>query len=195
MDRIELSRRELLRVLGLAVTVSVLGCEKKYLRPAGDHNLGLVQDLLYARQLIRERQMLVTRDAKGWAAMSTQCSYEGCELSYQDQRFLCLCCGSSFDHNGNVQLGPAKSNLPYFQVRYVEGKLYADSGKLVSPEARFTTPELEKAIGSLSERIRKEGTRTGMQIPDILLGRGDGSDVPEGMLKEPPPTTSELVPP
>jgi nitrite reductase/ring-hydroxylating ferredoxin subunit len=170
--------------LFVLLALLTLGCDKEYRRPGGEHNLGEVQDLLYTRQLVRDRQMLVTRDAKGWAAMSTQCSHDGCELSYQDQRFLCMCCGSAFGHDGHVHKGPANNPLPYFGVRFVDGKLYADSAKVVSPETRFTTPELEKAIGSLAERIKKEGTRTGMRIPEILLGRGDGEDTPEGMFKE-----------
>lgn len=189
MSHKEITRRQAMATLLLApVGVYLAGCEKRYVRPAGDHNLGAPQDLLYSKQIVRDRQMLVMRDDRGWAAMSIQCAYEGCELSYQDQRFLCLCCNSVYDHNGKVLKGPSKYDLPYFQIRFVEGNLYANSGKIVSPEERFTTPELEEAIARLAERIKREGTRTGMRIPDILLGKGDGELPPEGMFRERPLT-------
>jgi len=137
-----------------------------------------VQDLLYGQQIVRDRQMLVIRDAKGWAAMSTQCSHDGCALSYQDKYFLCMCCGSVFDHLGNVHRGPAKETLPYLKVRYADGNLYADSGRTVEPTDRYTTPEIEAAIKQLADRIKREGAHSGKAIPDILLGKGDGETGP-----------------
>ncbi len=179
-----LSRRTVIKagsasllLLSAGLFSAICGCKRKYSRPPGDYNLGSVQDLLYTQQLVRDRDILVTRDQEGWAAMSTQCSYEGCALSYQDERFLCTCCGSSFDHLGKILKGPAIDPLPYFAVRYVDGNLYADSGKIVSLETRFTTPELEEAIARLAERIKKEGTRAGSRIPDILLGKGDQQEL------------------
>jgi nitrite reductase/ring-hydroxylating ferredoxin subunit len=175
------SRRKFIRQISSSLIVLSLplltSCKDGYTRPASEFNLGLVQDLLYNQQLVREKDILVYRDDGGWSALSTQCSHEGCALSYQEERFLCTCCGSAFDHAGKVIKGPARNPLPYFEVRYADGNLYADSSRIVKADYRFTTPELEEAIQRLSERIKKEGTRVGSQIPDILLGQGDKTEV------------------
>lgn len=159
-----------------AFLTTLFGCKRGYVRDSGELNLGQVQDLLYTQQLIRDKDILVNRDPSGWSAMSTQCSYEGCALSYQEERFLCTCCGSVYSHAGAVLKGPAEIQLPYFEVKYLEGSFYADSSKVVASNYRFTSPELEEAIARLDERIKKEGTRAGSQIPDILLGKGDQTE-------------------
>ena len=159
-----------------ALLSAILGCKRGYTRPAGEHNLGEVQDLLYTQQLVRERDILVYRDKNGWSALSAQCTYEGCALSYQEERFLCTCCGSVYDHLGALLKGPAEFALPYFEIGLKEGKLIADSSKVVTSDYRFTTPELEEAIARLDDRIREEGTRAGSKIPDILLGKGDQTE-------------------
>lgn len=159
-----------------ALLSSLFGCKQGYSREPGEHNLGAVQDLLYTQQLIRDKDILVYRDPSGWSAMSTQCTHEGCALSYQEERFLCTCCGSIYDHVGSILKGPAKVELPYFEIKYVEGSFYADSSKVVPSTYRFTSPELEEAIARLDVRIKKEGTRAGTQIPEILLGKGDQTE-------------------
>ena len=166
----------MLLIASPALLSGILGCKRGYTRPAGEYNLGQVKDLLYTQQLVRERDILVYRNKDGWSALSTQCSYEGCALSYQEERFLCTCCGSVFDHFGSVLKGPAEAALPYLAINYSDGNLYADSSKVVTKEYRFTSPELEEAIARLEERIKKEGTRAGSQIPDILLGKGDQTE-------------------
>jgi len=155
---------------------SLFGCKQGYTRDSAELNLGEVQDLLYTQQMIRDRDILVTRDNNGWSALSAQCTKEGCALSYQEERFLCTCCSSMFDHAGKVLKGPANSPLPYFEIRYTNGNLYADTSKIVASTYRFTSPELEEAIARLDQRIKKEGTREGTRIPEILLGKGDPTE-------------------
>lgn len=187
-----LNRREALAILLALPFATVSACKRKYRRPPGDINLGGVQDLLYEKQIVRDRDILVIRDLAGWASMSTQCTFDGCGLSYQDLKFVCMCCGSSFDHNGIVTHGPATDPLPFFKMRYADGNLYTDAGEVVSPDTRFTTPEIEAALQRLGERIRKEGTRSGMQIPSILLGAGDGEE--SGKMFDEKPLTPKPTP-
>lgn len=160
----------------LVAISSLLSCRQSYTRVASEINLGEVRDLLYSQQLVRERDILVNRDPLGWSAMSTQCTVEGCALSYQDERFLCVCCGSIFDHSGSVKKGPAEIPLPYYELKYLEGNLIANSGKIVPSSYRFMSPQIKEAIARLEERIKKEGTRAGTQIPEILLGKGDRTE-------------------
>ena len=155
---------------------SLFGCKSGYTRAAAELNLGEVKDLLYNQQMVRDRDILVNRDQQGWSAMSTQCTKEGCALSYQEERLLCTCCGSIYDHFGSVLKGPAEIPLPYFEIKYSDGNLFADSGKVVSSSYRFINSELEETIARLEERIKKEGTRAGSQIPEILKGKGDQTE-------------------
>lgn len=104
--------------------------------------------------------------------MSTRCSYEGCDLTYEPQLFSCPCCGSRFAFDGRVINGPATEPLPWFQVSYRDNHLYADSGQLRPPEARYSTPEIEEAIAKLRQAIAEKGTKPGVEVPDILLNRG-----------------------
>lgn len=155
---------------------SLFSCKRGYTRAAAELKLGAVQDLFYNQQLVRDRDILVNRDDGGWSALSAQCTYDGCALSYQEERFLCTCCGSVYDHSGGVLKGPSEYPLPNFAMRYSEGILFADSGQIVSSTYRFMSPELQQAIDRLADRIKKEGTRAGSQIPEILLGKGDQTE-------------------
>ena len=155
------------------------GCDKRFHRPGGEHNLGEVQYRLFPKQHIADRSMLLFRDEKGWWVMSTRCTYDGCDLTYQDQVLLCSCCKSAFTHEGKVINGPALDPLPFYEMFYKDKFLYAESGKHVKSDYRFTTPEIERAINKLRERIKKEGILPTDGIPPVLWnGQGAASDVP-----------------
>jgi hypothetical protein len=181
----KLSRRTFLLFSAAFVGSSALpGCKKKYQRVDMEHDLGPVYSLIYPEQFIRERAILVIRDGAGWAAMSTRCVKEGCELSYQDQTFLCLCCSSIYDHAGRVLRGTATGRLPYFKVSYRDEHLFADSANVVSYTERFTTPELETAFRRVRERALEEHARTGEKIPDALLGGREYGEEGKKMFEE-----------
>lgn len=167
---LNLSRRDLLKLLFLPL----LGCEQSYERPVGLHDLGEVKELLNPTSFVRDKAFYLRRDDAGWSAMSTQCTYEGCQLSLQERAFICVCCRSIFDLAGRVARGPAKNNLPYYSIFYKDNHLYADTAEIVEASDRYTTPEIEQALAKLRERIQQEGARPGAQIPDILRGAADG---------------------
>lgn len=160
-------------VLQAGVVFVLTGCKRRYERPYGELYLGPVSSLLYTQQFVRDRAILVFRDDEGWSSLSTRCSHEGCELSYQDEQLVCMCCGSYFSINGRVKKGPATEALPWFEMRYGDGGLYAISGKPVDAKYRFTTPELSQALNRLMDRIEKDGGRIGGRIPQELLGEKD----------------------
>ncbi len=170
-------------VLLLIVTLLV-SCKQAYHRPAGEHDMGDVGDLLYSEQHNRPRALLIFRDDQGWSALSTQCSHDGCDLTYQDQMLVCSCCQSKYDKQGRVVHGPSEEALPFFEIRYKDNHLYANSAKIVDENYRFTTPEIEAAIAALRERVKKEGVRTVVRIPEILLGNAG---------EKPAPVTSETL--
>lgn len=147
------------------------------------YDLGQVKDLLYTQQLLREFSILVVRDEGGWAAMSSRCSYDGCDLSYQSSSFVCMCCQSVFRFDGRPTSGPARQPLPFFQMSFRDEHLFADAGTVVPAPTRFMTPELSQALIRLDERLRIEGARPGARIPEALLGK-TGTEDPTLMFKE-----------
>ena len=155
------------------------GCKKRsFDRPPGEHDLGEIGSLLYSKQHIIDYSLLVFRDGRGWSCMSTNCSYEGCDLTMQEADLYCSCCNSHFAHTGEVLSAPASRDLPYFEIFYKENHLFADTSKYVKADYRLTTPEIEQALERLGVQIREQGMyEGGMKVPNILLGKGDGEQL------------------
>lgn len=156
--------------------IAFQGCERhRYIRPAGELDLGTVRELLYSVVHVRSKAVLVYRDAEGWRALSTRCTYNGCDCTYQEPILLCPCCRSQFDLEGRVLRGSiATHNLPWIKVTYRDGHLYADPGQVVSPSDHFQDERIEEAIRKLRERIKDEGIGDEAKIPELLLGSGTG---------------------
>ena len=151
------------------------GCNRhRFVRPAEELDLGSVRELLYSQVHVPARAALVFRDINGWRALSTRCTYIPCDLTYQDPVLLCPCCRSRFDLEGRrLQGALAPDDLPWMEMSYKDGRLYADPGKIVPSTYRFTTPEIEASIKLLRERIKEEGVGDEAKIPETLLGEGD----------------------
>ncbi len=182
----QLTRRDLLRVtlkslpllaLGGASVTGLAGCTRhRYERPAGELDLGPVHELLYANVHVRSKAILLFRTADGWRALSSRCTYIGCDLTFQEPVLLCPCCRSLFDLEGRVIEGSvAKENLPWVGLDYrkEDGHLIANPGRVVSASTYYTTPEIEEAIRDLRERVKAEGIADEVKIPELLKGEGD----------------------
>ncbi len=175
MENIFLNRRNF--ILGL-LALGISACTKhRYIRPAGKLELGKVRELLYVTIHVRPKAVMVFRDAAGWRALSARCTYNGCDLTYQFQTktFLCPCCKSEFDIGGKPLDGPAKDPLPWVEISYQDGYLYAEPGKIVDSKYHFTTPEIEEAIREARIPIKELSVDDEVKIPEILQGHGDGS--------------------
>ena len=161
--------------LGLCAPI---GCTRhRYVRPAGELDLGAVKELLYRVVHIRERAILLFRDIDGWSALSARCTYRGCDLTFQEEQknLICACCHTRFELTGVPYSGyPATELLPWVGLSYKDGHIYADPGVIKPRSYRFTTPEIEEAIRELRRRIKEEGLSDEIKIPEILLGSGDG---------------------
>lgn len=168
------SRRQTLKTLGLLALACALpiGCKKQYVRKQELLYLGTLEQLLFAKQHVRESAMLVFLDDLGWSSLSTQCTVEGCDLTYGDDTLACPCCESVYSHRGKIIHGEAKLSLPWYEVSFTNNALYANSGRTVNAEHRFTTPALSSQLGKLRELIAQEQKKT--PIPKILKGGGDG---------------------
>ncbi len=143
--------------------------EDEYVRPWGDLDLGDLKTLFFERVYVKSRAVRVFRDEKGWRALSTRCSNDGCELAFAEDKFTCSCCKSIFDGEGRVLEGPAKKSLPWMKIRYAEGHLYGNPGEPVDASYRYTTPEIEEGIRLLRERIKKENVPDRERLPRLLL--------------------------
>lgn len=182
------SRRAFLRktaLIGCALQVpwSLTACERhRYVRPAGELDLGAVKDLLYDVTHNRQAAALVFRDIDGWSALSARCTYVGCDLTYHEPEaahgtalLLCPCCRTRFRMTGQPYEGwPATIPLPWMEITYRDGHLYANPGKPQPRSYRFTTPEIEEAIRELRKRISDRDVIDEVEIPKVLLGKGDG---------------------
>lgn len=161
----------------MILVVLLLGAckSRSYSRPPGLLNLGEVKTLLFEKQHIADKAILLYRDDQGWSALSTRSTYSGCDLTYQDQILLDSCSDSRFAHDGRVLRGPASRPLPWFGLMYKDNRLFVDTGEKVDASYRFTTPEIEKAIKELRRKLAEDDSARGVKIPQILLGEGDQS--------------------
>jgi hypothetical protein len=157
-----MERRDFLFFIGLAA-LSLMSCKRRYVRPGGLHDLGPLEAFTSFPRHVRDRSMLVYWDELGLSVLSTRCTYDGCELSYQRDAFLCMCCKSMFDLKGNVLRGPTVDNLPWFELRFADGKLYADSSRIVNTTYRLNLSEINEQLKEITKNEE-------INIPDILLG-------------------------
>ena len=190
------SRREFVRGLGLAGSLLLLGglgCTRhRYIRDAKELDLGTVRELLYTRLHIRSKAILLFRDADGWSALSTRCTYRGCDLTYQEPVLLCPCCRTRYTLEGVPYQGfAATESLPWVDVYYREGHLFANPGKIREAKFRFTTPEIELAIRKVKARIKDEDINDEAQVPPALI---NGLEVEPGrmFLENDPNNLAEL---
>ncbi len=179
-----ITRRSFLRgssaVFGLSL-LSTTACERhRYIRPAAELELGSIDELLYSIVHIRSKAILLFRDADGWSALSTRCTYRGCDLTHQEIEFrveglLCPCCRTRYTLRGIPHKGwPATHPLPWVDLSFKDGHLYANPGKQHPPSWRYSTPEIEEAIRTLRKRVREEKLKDEVTIPGLLTGKGDG---------------------
>jgi nitrite reductase/ring-hydroxylating ferredoxin subunit len=188
------TRREVVKGAILGSFFLATGCNRhRYIRQAEELDLGAVEDLLYDKVHLRKHALVVFRDIDGWSALSARCTYIGCDLTYQDPVLLCPCCRSRFTLSGVPYSGyKAKEPLPWCDIYYKDGHLYANPGKVQTSKFRFTTPEIENAIRELRKQTKSEVLKGSVQIPEVLLGKGDNDLVGGQFLEEDPNVVHEL---
>lgn len=185
-----ISRREF--VLGVGATLLLAGCERhRYVREkeqaSAELDLGPVKELLFTQTHIPIKSVLIFRDIDGWSALSTRCTYEGCDMTHQEPILLCPCCHSTFDMTRGLPHKGSKATqaLPWLEITYREGHLYAHPGKTVKSDWRFTTPEIEEAVRKLRIQVREEGVEN-VKIPKALMGQRGLDDEGQMFLEEKP---------
>ncbi len=124
------SRRQFLRAAGRVLLGGALAdCRRGTAAPSPSGRERSVD----VSALVADGQSLVTRErgpdgapilvvrssAQSYAALSMQCTHEGCPLNPPSGEFLiCPCHGSRFDLQGRVLAGPAEFPLARYVSRY-----------------------------------------------------------------------------
>ena len=82
---------------------------------------------------LRDKGLFVLRESQGFAVLSSRCTHLGCTVQRSTEGFSCPCHGASYDHQGKVQRGPAREDLPWFEAWLAEGRLWVDLKKTLAP--------------------------------------------------------------
>lgn len=138
------------------VSLLLVSCRSSVLRrPYGDLRLGKVADLLAPDTFIEDDRLLVRHDAGGFSVMSTMCTYDLSPLTVkttpQGKIWASAYSTSTYSYEGKVLTGPAKGDLPYYELRFDAmlyggpvDTLYASVGTEKPPEWRLSIPVQKK---------------------------------------------------
>ena len=126
-----MNRRELLKnvaagTVSLFVVPTVItSCEDDSPEPDGDPNEltidlteGKYSALGSAGGSVIESGIIIINTGDGYIALSSRCTHQGCEVSYNhgNGNLPCPCHGSIFSTSGSVLNGPASSPLAKYEV-------------------------------------------------------------------------------
>lgn len=90
---------------------------------------------------LRERELFVLRDEKGFGAFSSKCTHLGCTVQRTAAGFACPCHGARYDELGRVTAGPARRALPWFFLwQEADGRIWVDLSREASMGTAFLTP-------------------------------------------------------
>lgn len=95
-------------------------------RPIGYVRLGPAAELAQRPEtFFSEARVLLRYDDRGFSAMSTSCTYDLSALTRVSdgptKRWLSSYSSSAYDDQGRVLAGPAKSNLPFYELKMAAG--------------------------------------------------------------------------
>lgn len=86
--------------------------------------------------------VILLRDERGVAAVSSRCTHLGCTITSNARGFECNCHGSVFAQDGRVIEGPATDPLPWYQVVLGDdGEIRVDLETAVPSTTRLSTEE------------------------------------------------------
>jgi len=90
---------------------------------------------------LRERELFVLRDEKGFGAFSSRCTHLGCTVQRTATGFACPCHGARYDELGRVTAGPARRPLSWFHLwQEADGRIWVDLAKEASVGTAYLAP-------------------------------------------------------
>lgn len=138
-------RRGILKgLLALFGTAILSSCElpRPKAPPPRRVSLGSLSRFSSAATSLPLERLLIRRDRGGLSAMSLVCTHQTCLVNAAtetpQQELLCPCHGSRFTSGGKVIAGPARRDLPYYELSLdSDQNLWVLLGKEVSSEWRL----------------------------------------------------------
>ena len=146
-----LFKRGFILLFTLAI-LSSSSCKEPVLkRPFGDLRVGLLTEFSKLETYKEDLRLTVFHDQRGFAVMSTQCTFDLSPLKRVEQGagivYKSDYSESVYDQVGHVLHGPAIADLPFYESTLATGvfdgprdTLYARIGKEVPREARLVLP-------------------------------------------------------
>ncbi len=138
------SRRKMLKgLLALSGCAILDGCELPRQKPPPPRKvqLGPISKFSAPATYLMIERLLIRRDRNGYSAMSLVCTHQTCLVAAAvdgEHELLCPCHGSRFSGTGKVIQGPARRDLPYYELSVDEQQnLSVFIGKEVTAEWRL----------------------------------------------------------
>ncbi len=121
-----MTRRELFRRLALAGGAVAFGypflsfVSRQRYRPPREVK---IRKPLQKGERVEEKDFVLFMTGDGPVAVSRHCTHLGCILTFvpEEELFICPCHQSRFKPDGTYVSGPARKDLPRFQVQALEG--------------------------------------------------------------------------
>jgi Rieske Fe-S protein len=116
-----LNRRQFLLLTTCAAATGCQSVENGSPAATGEKTINVGSTSAYATDGVyskyRYQGFFIVRRGEKLFAVSSYCTHRKCKLSAEsDRSFLCPCHGSTFDADGHVTKGPARSDLPVFSI-------------------------------------------------------------------------------
>lgn len=132
MDRRRLLQLASFGTLGLCGGAGGLWALGSGRREALPTLLGHLEDFPTGSERLLERHgVLVRRDERGLAFISTRCTHLGCRLRLAGEELVCPCHGGRFTLDGAVTAGPPRAPLPWLEGAVsARGEVYLFPGRM-----------------------------------------------------------------
>jgi len=138
------SRRDFLSRLGWFITLATAGgfsaASIRYLwpnvlyEPPMAFRIGGPSDYPDGVEFVPEKRIFVVRRGNFIKAVSAVCTHIGCTVRWnaEGNRWECPCHGSIFNNEGIRTAGPARRQLPWYNVSLTaDGRLFVNEGRIV----------------------------------------------------------------
>lgn len=135
------------------VTIFLFSCHNESRkRPYGYIRLGSLERFLPSEVEFIDERLVVRHDSKGLSVMSTMCTYDLTYLLRKNENgktvYVSEYTASKYDSDGHVLVGPAKFDLPYYELKIDSGTyggpkdtLYVRVGEEVPESWRLAIPQ------------------------------------------------------
>ncbi|MBL8685445.1 MAG: Rieske (2Fe-2S) protein [Myxococcales bacterium] len=106
--------------------------------PSGVRVVGRPSDFTLNTPRLVTSGLFVVRDARGFYALTSICTHQGCDVAPAAGGFRCPCHGATYDLNGGNTGGPAMRPLEHYAMcTLANGQLGVDFSRVVAANERL----------------------------------------------------------